>query len=140
MTSKLSVLIVDDHHDTAESLSYVIRTAGHDTRTAYTPAGAAQTVRSGFRPDVIVMDIGLPDIDGFTVAEELAKVIDPRPFLICVTGFQNLDERARQEGFDVHFVKPVDPAVILDVLKAHEDRVRRGETGLRRGNGKPELN
>lgn len=137
VTSKLSVLIVDDHHDTAESLAFVIRTAGHDTRTAYTPSGAAQVVRSGFQPDAIVMDIGLPDIDGFTVAEELVKVIQPKPLLICITGFQNLGERARQEGFDMHFIKPVEPGIILEVLSAHAELLRRSGNKGGVGNGKP---
>jgi CheY-like chemotaxis protein len=133
----LSVLVVDDHYDTAESLAFVIRAAGHETRTAYTPAGAAQVVRSGFHPDAIIMDIGLPDIDGFTVGEELAKVIDPRPLLIAVTGFQNLAERARQEGFDLHYIKPVDPTTILEVLAAHAERLRQEGHQSQSGNGKP---
>jgi CheY-like chemotaxis protein len=136
VSKPLSVLVVDDHYDTAESLAYIMRMAGYETRTAYTPAGAAQVVRAGFRPDAIVMDIGLPDIDGFSVAEELTKVIDPRPLLVAVTGFQNLGERARQEGFDLHFIKPVDPATILEVLAAHAERLRR-EGGIPElGNGK----
>lgn len=137
VTTKLAVMIVDDHNDTAESLAFVVRTAGYDTRTAYTPAGAAQVVRSGFQPDVIVMDIGLPDIDGFTVAEELVKVIHPKPLLIAVTGFQNLDERSRQEGFDMHFIKPVDPAILLDVLSSHAESRRRAGGKFDTGNGKP---
>jgi CheY-like chemotaxis protein len=136
VSKPIFVLVVDDHYDTAESLAHIIRAAGHETRTAYTPVGAAHVVRTGFRPDAIVMDIGLPDIDGFAVAEELARVLDRRPLLVAVTGFQNLAERARQEGFDLHFIKPVDPATILEVLAAYAERLRRENGNSETGNGK----
>ena len=124
-THPLAVLIVDDHRDAAESLAMVARSAGHRVQTAYSPAEAATHVKAGFVPDAVLMDIGLPDMDGFAVAKELCRGLKRRPLLIAVTGHSDLDRRTREEGFEVYFVKPVDPDLIVSVLEGHGARLTR---------------
>jgi CheY-like chemotaxis protein len=128
-THPLTVLIVDDHADTAESLSFLVRTAGFKAQTAYSAGEAATHVKSGLVPDAVLMDIGLPDLDGFAVAKELLRELPKKPLLVAVTGHSDLDRRAREEGFQVYVVKPVDPDLILGVLAGHAAMLHRGQDG-----------
>jgi DNA-binding response OmpR family regulator len=116
-TSSLSVLVVDDLRDAADSLADILRAFGHEARTAYTPTEAVIAV-GDFAPDVILMDIGIPGLDGYRLARKLCGLLDRRPLLVAVTGCGGLEERSREEGFDHHFLKPADPQELLDVLHA----------------------
>ncbi len=127
VSKTLTVLVIDDNRDAADSLANVIQSAGHDARAAYTATAAAKIVAGGFDPDAIFMDIGLPEMDGYSVARELCTALPRKPLLVAVTGFQNLDGRSRKEDFDVHFVKPVEPELILSVLAAHAEQLHRSE-------------
>jgi CheY-like chemotaxis protein len=113
----LSVLIVDDEHDGADTLAALLRESGLDARATYSASGAGRAVADGFWPDALVMDLGLPEVDGYAVARDLCAALLHRPLLVAVTGYGNLDERSRREGFDHHFLKPVDPAVLVAVLQ-----------------------
>jgi DNA-binding response OmpR family regulator len=123
----LAVLVVDDNRDAAESLALVIRHASYKVQTAYSAGEAATHMQAGFSPDAILMDIGLPDLDGFAVGKELCRGLPKRPLLAAVTGHSDLDRRAREEGFQVCFVKPVDPGLILSLLEGYAARLHRGE-------------
>jgi PAS domain S-box-containing protein len=112
------VLIVDDNADAAELLAEVLQSRGHATRVAY-DAPTALTVASEFAPEVALLDIGLPEIDGY----ELARRIRGEPWsgglrLIALTGYGQSSDRKRssEAGFDDHLVKPVDIDVILDAV------------------------
>ncbi|SAL63354.1 response regulator [Caballeronia telluris] len=103
------VLVVDDSVDAAEALSMLIETLGHDVRAAFDGASALATV-DGFRPQVVILDIGLPDMDGFTLARELRQRDSTcDALLIALTGFGGDADRQRSidAGFDHHLVKPV---------------------------------
>jgi two-component system, OmpR family, response regulator len=113
----LSVLVVDDSRDAADSLADVLRACGHEARTAYTPTEAVIAV-GDFAPDAILMDIGIPGMDGYRLARKLCGLLGRRPLLIAVTGCTGLEEWSRTEGFDAHFLKPADPQELLDVLQA----------------------
>jgi DNA-binding response OmpR family regulator len=117
----LAVLIVDDDPDCAETLADVLRAYGHDARTACTVTTAFIEAES-FRPDALVMDIGIPGMDGYRLAGRLCEVLGRRPLLVALTGYVNLDDRSRQEGFDHHFVKPADPTELARALAAHARR------------------
>jgi two-component system CheB/CheR fusion protein len=114
----LRVLIIEDNKDSAESLRMMLAMLGHDVRVAHSgPEGvlAAQE----WRPVVVLCDIGLPGLDGYGVARELRR--NPgtsRARLLAVTGYGSEEDRrrTRQAGFDLHLVKPVDPAELLRVL------------------------
>ncbi len=112
------VLVVDDNVDAAESLADVLRALGHDVRTAHDgPAGLEAA--ADFRPDVALLDIGLPGLDGYEVARRLRRQPSFRSLVLAaMTGYgQEGDRRkARDAGFDHHLVKPVDPAALAPLL------------------------
>jgi CheY-like chemotaxis protein len=104
------VLIVDDNEDAANSLAMVLQRGGHETASVYT-AAAALVRAAAFRPDVVLLDIGLPSMDGYEVAQKLRELPGLRNVrLIAVTGYGRSDdrERARDAGFDDHLTKPVE--------------------------------
>jgi two-component system CheB/CheR fusion protein len=109
--SPLRVLVVDDNVDTAESLSWLLQSFGHDVRTAHTGLGAIDAAHD-FRPDAVLLDVGLPDVDGFEVARRLraAPGFD-RTVLVAATGYSRDRDRVRaaEAGFDHYLVKPFDP-------------------------------
>ena len=105
------VLIADDNHDATESLSLLLEMSGHEVRVAHlgqTALSLAQT----FRPDVVILDIGMPDLSGYEVARALRRepwALDLQ--LIALTGWGQDDDRRRavEAGFDHHLTKPIDP-------------------------------
>jgi CheY-like chemotaxis protein/two-component sensor histidine kinase len=114
----LRILVVDDNRDAADSLAMLLRTTGNDIRTAYDGLEAVQ-VASEFRPDVVLLDIGLPKIDGHEVAQRIRKEPWGRPMcLIAVTGWSDETDRARSRaaGFDHHLVKPLDTGHLAQLL------------------------
>jgi CheY-like chemotaxis protein len=126
-TRPLRVLIIEDHPDSAESLRMLLELSGHRVAVAHAGRPGLEVARA-FRPDVVVCDLGLPGgMDGFAVARALRA--DPELFgvtLIALSGYGQEEDRrqARQAGFDRHLTKPVDPAVLdqlLDALPARPD-------------------
>jgi len=114
----LRILVVDDNRDAADSLAMLLRTTGNDIRTAYDGLEAVQ-VASEFRPDVVLLDIGLPKIDGHEVAQRIRKEAWGRQMcLIAVTGWSDETDRARSRaaGFDHHLVKPLDTGHLAQLL------------------------
>jgi PAS domain S-box-containing protein len=115
---QVRVLVVDDNTDAAETLADLLQWKGYEVRTA-ADASAAMEVALGFRPEVYILDIGLPDIDGYELARRLrAEASLPAATFIALTGYgQARDrERSRAAGFDHHLVKPVDPQALQRVL------------------------
>lgn len=114
----LRVLVVDDNRDGAELLADTLRLMGHDTRTAHDglqALGEAET----FRPQVVLLDIGLPGIDGFEVCRRLRRQAWAQQcLLVAVTGWGSDDDRrrTREAGFDHHLVKPVAPQHLARLL------------------------
>lgn len=112
------VLVVDDNLDGATTLSLLLEYSGYDVRSAYDGAAALQ-MAAEFQPFAVVLDIGLPGLDGYEVARRLRRTPSlAQVLLIALTGYgQDSDrERSREAGFDHHFVKPTDPRVLCDVL------------------------
>src|SRR5688500_11870732 len=116
----LVVLVVDDSTDTAESLAELLALQGHTVRFALNGADALRRVEEE-APDVALLDLRMPGLDGFTVAREIrARCANgKRPFLIAVTGCGTEADRlhSAEAGFDLHLVKPVDPAVLTGLLE-----------------------
>jgi CheY-like chemotaxis protein/two-component sensor histidine kinase len=116
----LRVLVVDDNADAATSMALLLRAAGHVTEAAHDgPAAVAAAER--FRPDVVLLDIGLPGMDGYEVARRLRAAGDGRrPLLVAVTGYGGdvVRRRATEAGFDHHLVKPVDPEAVQALFRA----------------------
>lgn len=111
------ILVVDDNQDSAESLALLLELHGHEVRTAFAGPAALETA-STFRPDVVLLDIGLPGMDGYEVARRL-RADDHRSLLVALTGYGRDDDRQRSQeaGFDHHLVKPVDLEELARVLE-----------------------
>jgi PAS domain S-box-containing protein len=114
------VLVVDDNRDGAEMVSDLLEDAGYDVRLASDPSQALSLV-DAFRPQVAILDIGLPVMDGYTLARELRqRLSDEPPLLIALTGYGQEQDRRRsaEAGFTLHLVKPVDPDKLTHVVDA----------------------
>jgi PAS domain S-box-containing protein len=115
----LRILIVDDNIDAADSIAMLLGMEGHETRAVHT-ARAALLAVPDFKPEVVLLDIGLPEMDGYEVARRLrAQNGKRRMRLVAVTGYgQPADRRrAHAAGFDEHMVKPVEPTALQDFLR-----------------------
>jgi CheY-like chemotaxis protein len=117
-TRVLRVLVVDDNRDAADSLCLLLRLWGYECQAAYDGA-TGMTAASSFRPDCLVLDIGLPLLDGYAVAQQVRQQpgLD-RAKLIALTAYSDARHvrRAREVGFDFHLVKPADPSELERIL------------------------
>jgi len=112
------VLVVDDNVDAAESLSEMLRLWHHDVRTAHAGPEALETVRS-FEPEVVLLDIGLPGMDGYELARRLRTLPATSPAVfVALTGYGLEEDRrkSKEAGFDHHLTKPVSLDVLEDLL------------------------
>jgi signal transduction histidine kinase len=117
-TAARRILVVDDNFDAAESMQLMLQKDGHDVAVVHDGIEALDAAR-GFRPDVVLLDIGLPGMDGFELAAALRALPETsRAHLIAVSGYGQDRDRARsaQAGIDLHLVKPVDPAKLQDAI------------------------
>jgi PAS domain S-box-containing protein len=116
--SSLRILIVDDNRDAADSLGMLLRLMGNDTCTAYDGQEGVD-VAGEFRPDVMLVDIGLPKLNGYEASRCIREQAwGKNVVLIAVTGWGQEEDRRRshEAGFDYHIVKPVDPQELMTVL------------------------
>ncbi|MEM5329661.1 PAS domain S-box protein [Paraburkholderia sp. JHI2823] len=123
----LRVLVVDDNRDSADSLAMLLELKGHDVRVAYGATQACNEV-DGFTPDVALIDIAMPEIDGYATLRAL-RALPPlsQTLFAAMTGFgQTADiELTREAGFEMHLVKPVDVTLFDEVLALAAARLRR---------------
>ena len=107
--SALRVLVVDDNADAAQALQHLLKLLGHDVMMAHDGPGAL-AVAAQLRPDLVLLDIGLPGMDGYAVAERLRAAGHEKASLVALTGYAQDDDlrRSSNAGFDRHMVKPVD--------------------------------
>jgi signal transduction histidine kinase len=113
------VLIVDDNRDSADSLALLLRRHGNEVHTAYDGIAALSAVES-FRPEVVLLDIGLPELDGYDAARRIREQSNGRNItLIALTGWGQEKDRNRsyEAGFDAHVTKPVEPGTLEDLLR-----------------------
>ncbi len=116
--SRRRILVVDDNHDSADSLAILLQMEGDQTHTAYDGLEALE-VGAAFRPDVIVLDLGLPKLDGYQAARRIREQAWGRDVaLIALTGWddENDRQRTREAGFDRHLVKPIDGIALQKIL------------------------
>jgi len=116
-----AILIVEDNADAREAMRMLLELDGHVVMAAAEGVEALELARSK-DPDIALVDIGLPGIDGYEVARRIRANGDRRPILIALTGYGQPEDkrRASEAGFDSLLVKPVDPAALTDLLATLE--------------------
>jgi CheY-like chemotaxis protein len=111
------VLVIEDNADAREMLRIALELDGHRVETA---ADGVTGVETALRstPDLVLVDIGLPELDGYAVARRLRAALGARVTLVALTGYGQTEDRRRasEAGFDAHLVKPVDPDVLSRAL------------------------
>jgi signal transduction histidine kinase len=115
---RLRILVVEDHKDAARTLRILLVRSGHEVALAYTGKEGVTAARD-WRPNVVLCDLGLPEMDGFEVARTLRRQPETAGCrLIAISGYGQDDDRRRckEVGFDLHLTKPVDPAELQRVL------------------------
>jgi CheY-like chemotaxis protein len=125
-TKPLRLLIVDDNRDTAESLGMLLELMGHEVRTAHDGLAAIADAAES-KPDAILLDIGLPKLNGYDTARRIREQDWGRSLhLIAVTGWgQDADRtRAKEAGFDHHLTKPIDIPTLMKLLEGGRDKPR----------------
>ena len=111
------ILVVDDNVDSAETMAEILKLWGHEVQTAHDGAAALEAARA-HRPDAVLLDVGLPVMDGYEIARRLRQE-GLAILLVAVTGFGTAEDRRRAEeaGFDTHLTKPVSPDALRRVLR-----------------------
>ncbi len=113
------ILIVDDYRDTTEFFALVLERLGHDVRTA-SDGFQAIAVAEKFRPEVILLDLGLPDLNGFETVKRIRKESwSEGTVLIAISGYGDKRDRelSQEAGFDAHLLKPVPMKDIVDLIE-----------------------
>ncbi|MFZ1987630.1 MAG: ATP-binding protein [Minisyncoccia bacterium] len=128
MHTTLRILIVDDNEEAAEGISKLLQYRGHTTHSVHRGGEVPHSVQT-FKPDAIVLDIGLPDMNGYEVAKRLRGELASKAMLIALTGYSlNEDkERTKEAGFDYHLTKPIgilDLDTILGNIRQINTRLR----------------
>jgi CheY-like chemotaxis protein len=119
------ILVVDDNQDAAESLAEMLRLRGHHVRTAHDGVAAVEAA-AAFLPDIVLLDLGMPRLNGYEAAPRIRERLGRGARLVALTGWGQPDDRrrAREAGFDHHLVKPVDAAELEAVVgELTSDRV-----------------
>jgi CheY-like chemotaxis protein len=122
----LRILIVDDNRSVVESLKMLLDLKGNLTHVAYDGLEAIEVARA-VRPSVILLDIGLPTIDGWETCRRIREQPWGREITVCaLTALGQDDDRLKSQkaGFDMHFVKPLEPEFLLTVLEAAQLHAR----------------
>ena len=119
-TNGKRVLVVDDNQDAAELIMAVLESAGHQVQVAHDPIKAL-SVAVGFQPQIAILDVGLPVMDGYALGRELlARQREAAPILVALTGYGQEQDRRRSTdaGFSAHLVKPVSATMLVHLLEA----------------------
>lgn len=120
-TPSLRILVSDDNRDAAESLAALLRMIGHEVRIAYDGVEAVGLAKE-YRPDAVVLDIGMPKMNGYDVARKLrAEPIGKDMTIIALSGWAKEEDKRRshEAGIDHHLVKPLEPATLLRLLASN---------------------
>jgi CheY-like chemotaxis protein len=126
---RLRVLVVDDYDDIVETMATLLRLYGHEVDTALSGPAALRAAQAN-PPDVVLLDITMPGMSGYDVAAQLRGMFGYKLLLIAITAYGSAEARrcCLEAGFDVHFVKPVNPDQVERVLRHLADSF---QTGIR---------
>jgi len=124
MVQRYRILVVDDEEDTSETFAELLREDGHETRAVNDGQAALEAMRT-FEPEVVLLDLGLPGMDGYELARELRDTQgDSKLLLVAVTGYQADAARLEQTGFDRHLIKPPDLRKLSTLLAGWDGGTR----------------
>lgn len=115
------ILVVDDEPDIAEALTELLEHEGHEVRAVFDGRAALDAVAT-FKPEVVLLDLGLPRMDGYEVAKSLRQTSGDAILIIALTGYNKDTARLEQAGFDHHLIKPPSLRKISDLLAASPAR------------------
>ena len=118
------VLVIDDNEDAANATAMLIDDMGGDARVAY-DGETALAMFTEYQPDVVLLDIGMPGLDGYETCQRIRRVLGSRVLLVALTGFgqQEDKEKATQAGFDAHITKPSDELALARIFAQHASGV-----------------
>jgi CheY-like chemotaxis protein len=120
----LRILVVDDQEDVAESIGRLLRVYGHEVRTVFDSCIALR-IFSQFRPNFVLLDIGMPGMDGHDLCKAIRALPEGQQIpIIAITGFADdaVREKSYQVGFDRHIVKPVKVETLCDLLAEFSEK------------------
>ncbi len=118
------VVVIDDNEDAADTLAALVAALGAEAATAYSGPDGLRAV-ADLRPDIVLLDIGMPDLDGYETCRRLrAEPFGQSAYIVALTGFGQVRdrERALADGFDAHLTKPADPRILQELLTARAAR------------------
>jgi PAS domain S-box-containing protein len=118
------VLVVDDNRDSADTTTAILRLLGNEVEAAYSGSGAVEVARH-FQPNVVLLDIAMPDMDGFETLKRMRAVPgQEKVFAIAMTGYGTQEDKRRtlEAGFDAHLTKPVELDALVGLLNEARDR------------------
>jgi CheY-like chemotaxis protein len=118
LSPRRRILVVDDHEDSVMMMAALLRSKGHDVATARNGTAALE-IATTFYPEMIVLDIGLPEIDGYEIARRFRRIpATAGTFIIALSGYGTQEDRrrSRDAGFDYHLTKPVAPEALDELL------------------------
>ena len=113
------VLVVDDTADAADTTAALFKVAGCVTRAVYSGDEALAEIVE-FKPDIVLLDIGMPGVDGYDVCRQIRSLAEGKSFfVVAITGWGQDDDRRKthEAGFDAHLVKPVAPDALLHLIE-----------------------
>ena len=113
------ILVIDDVQDTAEAVAILLTTLGHEAKPVSDPRQALEVARD-FRPAMVLLDIGMPHINGYQLCPLLRRALEPAAVqIVAVTAWGSKTDRAhsRAAGFDAHLVKPIDTALLEAMIE-----------------------
>ena len=117
--ARFAIIVADDHKDTVVTLKAILDDEGHDVMGAYNGVQVLMAA-SEFRPDVVILDLAMPGLDGYQIAQEIRERFGAfHPLLIAISGLYNNGRdriMSKIAGFDHHLAKPCDPAQILALI------------------------
>ena len=115
------ILVADDNQDAATSLGALLEVMGHDVRVVHDGMAAVE-VSASFRPDTVLLDIGMPQMNGYDACRDIRTQSSNQDVLIvALTGWtgEDMKQRARQAGFDMYLIKPVEMPALEKLLAEH---------------------
>ena len=135
----MRILIVEDQQATLQTLGTLFTLEGHTVTLTKSPPEALAHI-AGNNADVVMLDVGLPGMDGYQIAKAIRSLdLKPRPLIIGYSGYSQKDDLAkgRQAGFDYHFPKTISPQTLLNVIQEHRLKSDPGDAGAAESNIRP---